>query len=145
MCGPQFPTGSLPHRYAETPRVAGLLGADLLSVFDVALDMPHGRMLLRSVQRCDGDFVPWRTTHFRLPLSQRGKNHLAVSVEIDGQSFRALIDLGAGATQLKTGAAASIGIAPATMAHDRSVNTKGVEGQGDRIWRISDTFRHGRA
>ncbi len=124
-----FSTGPLPTPFTENPMVAGLLGADLLSVFDVELDIPHGRMLLWSVQGCDGDFVPWKTAHYRVPLSQRGKNHLAASVEIDGHAFHALIDWGAAATKLKTEAAAKIGITPATITRDRTAKTKGVDGR----------------
>ena len=122
-----LPTANLPTSFAETPPVAGILGADLLSVFDVELDVPHGRMLLWSVHRCEGDFVPWHELHFRFPLTPRGNKLLAATVEIDRHPVHALIDWGAQVSELKTEIAEDAGITPESLLHDRAGSAKGVD------------------
>jgi predicted aspartyl protease len=120
-------TGHLPQKFNESPPVAGLLGADRLSSFDVELDIPHGRMTLWHVAHCAGDFVGWAEPHYVVPLMRHNPNRMVAPVDIDGHRIVALIDWGANTTTLTSQVAAELGVTPAMLAGDRLSTSRGVD------------------
>jgi len=123
-----FVTAPLARVYHEVPPVAGLLGANHLSDFDVELDLPQGRMTLWQVHGCAGDFTFHDAPHFRLPLRRYAPARMVATVQIDGQSLAALIDWGSNATVLNEAAAARLGLAPETLAADPVGHSRGADG-----------------
>ena len=111
----------------EDPPVAGLLGADLLSEFDVELDLPHGRMALWEVHDCAGDFAWPDVPHYRLELQRHPPNKLVTQVRVQGQTLTALIDWGANATMMTDAAAARLGVTPDMLNHDPSGHQNGAD------------------
>src|SRR5690349_8266813 len=49
--------------------VAGLLGRDFLSPFDLDLDLPHHRLTLYDVHDCEAGFLPWKERYAAIPAS----------------------------------------------------------------------------
>jgi predicted aspartyl protease len=125
--GGSITTGHLDRRYEEDPPVAGLLGADHLTGFDVELDIPHHRMVLWRVQHCIEDFVPWQAPHFALRLTRYQPNRVVTQVHIDGHPVTAMIDWGAAVTTITTGTADAVGVTAEMLAHDRSGSGRGVD------------------
>lgn len=129
-----FATSHLPIAFHEAMPVAGILGADRLSDFDVELDIPHGRMTLWSVEQCAGNFALRGVPHYRVALERRRPDRLVAPVEIDGHPVEAQIAWGVEASIISSPTAAEIGVTPAMLAGDRS----------GRIWgsdRNENTFR----
>ncbi|HLY04759.1 MAG TPA: hypothetical protein VKR31_03330 [Rhizomicrobium sp.] len=80
----------IPRQIGNDPRVAGILGLDVLSAFDVLLDFAHSKVVLISRKHCSlqgvlqGPSVPMKITNwFRIPVQVNGRN---VEAEISGIS-----------------------------------------------------------
>lgn len=77
-------------------RIAGILGADLLSRYDVEVDGAGGRLLLHHVGGCSGRFLDWAEPYDVLPLTPLvGAMLQQVPVSVDGRALLALVDTGA--------------------------------------------------
>ena len=79
----------------EGTAVAGLLGQDFLSPFDLDLDLGAGTLTLYDVEGCSGRFLPWRDAYQAIPAWRPIRNILAVPVRIGGAEVQALLDTGA--------------------------------------------------
>jgi predicted aspartyl protease len=123
-----FVTAPLARAYHEAQPVAGLLGANYLSDFDVELDLPHGRMTLWQVQGCAGDFTWADVPHFSVKLRRYAPARMVASVEIDGHALPALIDWGANTTVLKQTTAVQLGVTPEALAVDPTGHSHGADG-----------------
>ena len=113
------PAAPLPIGVRTDPPLAGLLGASLLSRFDLTIDVPGGRLALAFPDDCP----PPQGTSAALEVSPRGEPYMPVRV--NGHTLLALFDTGTRATIIDEGVAARLGItAPA------SANTaRGIDGQ----------------
>ena len=86
--------GPIPDAIAGQP-VAGLLGQDFLSPFDLDLDVPGGRLTLYSVSDCAGRFLPWPGAYRAVPAWRPVRNILAVPVHFGATAMAAELDSGA--------------------------------------------------
>lgn len=87
-------TGSTP---SET--ISGLLAPDLLRQFDVDLDFAHKTLKLFSPDHCEGRVLYWMPSALAvIPMEVDPSGHVYVSITIDGQRIRAMIDTGASST-----------------------------------------------
>ncbi len=103
------PVLALPVALEVAPPLAGLLGASLLSRFDLEFDLPGGRMALWA----PGDCAMPRGTVLPLEVSRAGEAF--VPVRVNGQSLLALVDSGSRATILSEAVARRLGVsAPAS-------------------------------
>ena len=105
------PVAPLPVDLRTEPPVAGLLGALLLSRFDVSLDLVRGQMALFVPGECPlppGLAVP-------LEVSRYGEAFLPVRV--NGTGLVALLDTGSRATLLTSGAARRLGLSAPVSAN----------------------------
>ena len=98
------PVIPLPVTLNTTPPLAGLLGASLLSRFDLDLDVPAGRVSLFLPGDCP---APPGTI---LPLELSRANEAFIPVRVNGQRLVAQIDTGSRATLLATGTARRLGL-----------------------------------
>lgn len=98
---------------AGSEPVDGILGAGLLSRFDVEIDPEARAMRLHSASGCDGGLVPFAEPYVSVPLRRGPGNLLFVPIAIDGVPLMALLDTGSngGITLLKPGAD-RLGIVP---------------------------------
>lgn len=92
------PVIALPGTLAADPPLAGLLGASLLSLFDLEFDLPAGRMALWP-QGCPAP----RGLSLAIELSPA--REVLVPVRVNGQPLLALLDTGSRATILSAAAA----------------------------------------
>lgn len=93
ITGLMAPVSALPQAPHVLPPVAGLLGADVLSHFQVEIDLPHDRLAFYRSGDCDGA-PPWRAEATEVALRRVGDRLLA-DVRLDGEPMRALLDTGA--------------------------------------------------
>ena len=107
-------------RPSEEP-IAGIIGADLLAHYDVALDEPGNTLMLYTAPAGCGQIAPpdaaanptrWTTVPFEL----EDGDALMVQVMMNGQPVRAMLDTGAGGTLLTPAVARRLGLPTAGKA-----------------------------
>lgn len=118
--------GPLPVRQIAGVPIAGLLGRDFLSPFDLDVDLPGRRLTLYSVRDCSSGFLPWTTPYAAIPATTPIGAALVVQVVIDGQPLRALIDTGASSSLITAPGMVRLKLAPEVLARDPSGNGAGV-------------------
>ncbi len=93
-------------------RATGMLGGDVLSGWDLELDLPHGKVALHPPLRCCAAPAGWAGKSRAVPVIRRD-GHVTVAATLDGKSLQALIDTGATNTSLPIDTARSLfGLAP---------------------------------
>jgi len=90
--------GTLPRTEVAGQVIAGLLGRDYLSAFDLDLDMPDHSLTLYQPQDCFGRFLPWSGDYAGIPVTVPTESALVIPVVLDGVALRALLDTGAGSS-----------------------------------------------
>ena len=106
----------------------GLLGADILSQYDVEFDFPKGTMTFWSVARCGDRFVPWQGRFSEFHPQRTGHNAFVIPVTINGHQLQALLDTGSDATSVTYSAALAAGVTPDAIELDRAGTRKGARG-----------------
>ena len=106
----------------------GIVGADMMSSFDVELDFPARVMRLYSVTGCVGPVVPNRGGYEALITLDAPRNLFIVEVALNGRKIRALLDTGANASSLSRTAARSVGVDAAMLKADPAGSATGIQG-----------------
>ena len=98
--------------------LAGVLGADVLSDFDIEVDMPRRTLTFYHVSGCEFARPPWtgRYQTVRALMTHRGR--LLFPIDIDGHPLTALFDTGANHVVLSHTAALGLGLTNAALAAD---------------------------
>ena len=100
----------------------GLLGADVLSRFDVAFDFAAGTLGLYEVSNCHEVQPPWPGRYATLPMQLSTKRLPLVTVQVDGQDVTALFDSGSDRERLARRVALRLGVSDAALANDRDAS-----------------------
>jgi len=75
--------------------VDGILGPDILAVFDVDFDFAAGKITLFSPDHCEGKVVYWSSGNYAMiPFRLDDWRHVLVNTTLDGKNVRATIDTG---------------------------------------------------
>ena len=114
------PVVALPIDLRTRPPLAGLLGASLLSQFDLELDVGRQRMALYLPSTCP---APLDGTTLPIALSSAGVPF--VEVHVNGQRLLAIVDTGSRATLIDTAAARRLGISAPISAN----TARGIDGE----------------
>ena len=107
-----LPVGSLPAMPSVDPPVAGLLGADVLSRFDLELDLPHRRIGFWRIRIGSVACAPppgRDGTYRAIPLRRDG-DRVAIEARLDGRPVSVLVDTGARSRILSIAAARRLGV-----------------------------------
>lgn len=119
----------------------GVLGADVLSRYDVELDLLAGHARFFQPRDCGAAGPEWLAGADRLPLLPAGPGgRPQIAVTLNGTRLVATLDTGAGSTLLSHAAAARLGIGPAQLATGAEMTLYGVaatDGQS-RILRLRE-------
>jgi hypothetical protein len=118
--------GPLPVTNVAGRPIAGLLGRDFLSPFDLDLNLPEHQLTLYDVQGCDRGFLPWMKPYAAIPASTPMGAALVVQVLVDDRPLRALIDTGASASLITAPGIFRLGLTPEVLARDLGGNGSGV-------------------
>ncbi len=86
--------GPIPEQVAGVA-IAGMLGEDFLSTFDLDLDLGAGTLTLYDVAGCSGRFLPWHDPYQAVSAWRPVRNILALPVRIGGTEVQAMLDTGA--------------------------------------------------
>jgi predicted aspartyl protease len=118
--------GPLPISSVGGQQIAGLLGRDFLSPFDLDIDVLQQRLTLYDVQGCSGRFVPWAMPYAAIPATTPVGSALVVPVVIDGRPLRALVDTGASSSLIAAPGMYRLGLTPQMLASDATGTASGI-------------------
>jgi predicted aspartyl protease len=118
--------GPLPVDTIAGRAIAGLLGRDFLSPFDLDLDLPRRRLTLYEVEGCEALLVPWTVPYAAIPLTMPMDAALVAQVVVDGRPLRALIDTGASVSLITAPGMARLGLTEESLARDPGGTTRGI-------------------
>ncbi len=124
-----IPVGELPAAPRLDPPVAGFLGGDVLSQFDLDLDVPAGALSLYRIDLPSFACAPpptWSGPFETIALDAHGVR-LSLPAMLDGQPISALFDTGARSHLLSRAAAQRLGVSSETLAADPGGITSGVD------------------
>ncbi|WP_419727821.1 aspartyl protease family protein [Lichenicola sp.] len=127
--GGSMPAGGLPGMPIVTPPVVGLLGADVLSRFDVEFDLPRHRISFWSIPSDAATCAfpnGWGGSFDTIPLTRQG-SRLTFTAILDGQPISVLVDTGARSRILSRQAAIRLGVDPEMLDGDPGGITAGVD------------------
>lgn len=102
-------------KLADHPTFGALIGADLLMQHDMEVSLAAHQLKFFNPVGCDKSFIAyWDNNAAMVPLSPLSANDRRplVSVEVDGQLLRALIDTGAPMSIMNLSAAERAGVTP---------------------------------
>ncbi len=133
---------ALPGTSNKTPP-AGVIGADVLSRFDLDLDIPRRTLTLYQTAGCTPFRPPWTGQYQTLSASVSGDRFL-FPVELNGHTVTAQFDTGSRGESVSRATAKSIGITDSELDNDPSSSgaSAGLFGYAIRRHRF-DTFRIG--
>lgn len=112
----------------------GLIGADILSHFDLDIDIPHRQLALWRVAGCTEMQPDWQNAAAPLPMQIAPSRHVTVPVRIDGASLDLMLDTGSPDLVLSTHAAARAGAPPEVLEDNRHVQGFGVNDRAFDAW-----------
>jgi predicted aspartyl protease len=118
-----------PEQAGDPAAPVGVIGADMLSAYDVELDFPARTATLYAVSGCSGDFVPWTGRHDVLTPLSGPADLFVIPMALNGHNLRALLDTGSNTSSLSLAAARAAGVDAAALKADRAdsyVGTRGV-------------------
>jgi predicted aspartyl protease len=98
----------------------GVLGADILSSFDIDLDLAHHRLILYEKQSCPQAAPAWTQPYARIAAGRSFGDHLFFPVQLEGRRLDAFVDTGAQSSVLSTRAALALGVTETALARDRA-------------------------
>jgi predicted aspartyl protease len=107
----------------------GLLGADVLSAFDVDLDIRDARLTLYRARDCPDAGPPWQEPYLSLGAIGRARDRLLVPIMLDAAAGTATLDTGAQHTVVSERLAERAGATPADMAHDAQITAHGASAE----------------
>ena len=125
---------NLPAVPVVDPPLAGVIGGQILSGYDVEFDFAARRVLLWQRSGCDAATPAWQGTYASADLERSTGSLMTVPVAINGQHLRALLDTGALTTTVSVEAASRLGLTAAALAAGRTAVTRGADGR--------DVFTH---
>jgi predicted aspartyl protease len=119
---------------ADIAGIVGLIGGDMLSDYDVEVDLPDGRFRLwHASGGCGAGDLPWNGPRSTIPIRVTGGEQVRVPVMINGKTADALLDSGTSISLLKTDAAQRLGVTQAELAADPDVLVRGIDGNAIRV------------
>lgn len=120
-------------RFAE-PQLAGFLGADILSRYDVELDFSAHKMTLYTAENCLGQFAPWHGAFESYSAEYTPRHLFLMDVKLNGHPAKAVLGTAASRSLLDRGAALRAGVDDATLARDPKTSGQGISGTSFAIY-----------
>jgi predicted aspartyl protease len=106
----------------------GLLGADILSDFDVDIDLLGHLIGLYPKQTCPTVAPTWAGRYSSIPTGLSPGGHFFFPVQLDGHRLTATIDTGSQLTLITMASARAAGASEAALSRDRLTAMQGVAG-----------------
>ena len=117
----------------------GLLGADILSDFEVDLDLAHARVRLYNRSACTTAPVDWGRPYTLIEANRSVHDRLFFWATLDGKKVATIIDTGAQRSVIDTRSAAAAGADPQGLGREPAKTVRGV-GSGTGVQALSYNF-----
>lgn len=118
--------------------LGALIGADVLSHFDIDLDVAHHRAILYDPARCTMPLPDWDTPYTEVPVDIDWTGRILLPVTLDGHKLNAMLDSGATGTVLDLSAAEKLGLTKEVLAQEPG--GEGFGAAGVNFQRVTHTF-----
>ncbi len=105
--------------------IAGLLGADVLSHYDLDFDFSKSTLTLYSVRDCATIAPPWTGLYTTTPVSITEQRRISVPVRLNGAQLTAIFDTGASNSVLIRAAAHKAGVSENALRRERHASYVG--------------------
>ena len=125
-----LPIIDFPLRDGSGKPISGLLGADILSRYDVDLDMAGGHMALWQSSGCTVSPPPWDANADPFPIDLDEGHHILVPLRVDDAKLTAVLDTGAGGLDLSLRAGMRAGATDDALDADPVIHGSGVNNRG---------------
>lgn len=136
--------------------MGGLLGANLLDIADMDVDLAHGKLTLFKPDHCGKSSLAYWAKDGRYemadiaPRADNVDRRTFLDVKINGRTMRAMLDSGAYATVLSSFAARRLGVDLDSLSTRPATTVEGVGRKPTRAWTIpvdslsvgTETIRH---
>ncbi len=129
-----YPVAEFPPPAPEGVRAAGLVGADILSHYDLDIDIPHRRLGLWDASGCNTVTPDWTGPTGTAALEIAPSHHIGVPVRLDGVALTLMLDTGSPELLLSTRAAARAGVPPEQLEEGRTMQGRGVNERSFNAW-----------
>ncbi|HEV2174271.1 MAG TPA: retroviral-like aspartic protease family protein [Nitrospira sp.] len=106
----------------------GLLGADILSNFDVDVNLSGDIVRLFDLPSCADERPAWAWPYMAIPANRSLHNHLFFWITVDGHRLAAIFDTGARHSLIDERTARAIGVNSQTLMRDPSTIIHGITG-----------------
>ncbi len=134
-----YPVIALPAGAAPGAEPLGaLVGADVLSHFDIEIDLPDNKLVLYDPDRCAMPLPGWSGPMTELPLSITWSGRPKLTVKLDGHDIDALLDSGATQSVIDLPAAEKLGLSWDTLKTEKG--SEGFGAAGVNLQRVPHTF-----
>ncbi len=135
-----YPVIGLPAGAAPGSEPLGaLVGADVLSHFDIEIDLPHDKLVLYDRDRCTAPLPDWPGPVTEVPLSITWTGRPKLTVKLDGHDIDALLDSGATQTVVDLPAAEKLGLSWDVL--KKEPGSEGFGAAGVNFQRVPHTFQ----
>ena len=139
---PAVPVAAFAARLADGTQVGGLIGADVLSRYDLDLDIPGRQLGLWQVTGCDTVTPDWPGEAGSARLDEAGSasldvdtsRHATVPVRVDDVAVQLMLDTGSPGLMLSTRAAARAGAPPELLEESRRLSGTGINDRAFSAW-----------
>jgi predicted aspartyl protease len=98
--------------------MAGLIGTEMLSGYDVEFRFPAHRLNLYRVSNCPKVVPPWKGRFTSIPVSISPTQRFVVPLKLDGHPLTAVFDTGSSGLRISREAALRIGVTGEMLAQD---------------------------
>jgi Aspartyl protease len=121
------PLPSTPAVNGYTP-LDGIIGGDVLSMFDVDLDLGGKSITFYEVRGCTHVTPPWTEPYASVPIKVTSRYNIVVPVEVDGHKLPALLDTGSTGYAITRRGALRSGATEVMLAADPTQEASGIGG-----------------
>lgn len=111
-------SGAMAAAPSPDANMAGLIGTEILSNYDVELRFPAHILNLYRVSNCDKVTPLWEGRYTAIPISLSKTKRFVVPVDLDGHQVTAIFDTGASGLRISRSAALRTGVTEADLAQD---------------------------
>ncbi len=87
--------------FGDDAQFAGVIGPNILKLYDVDIDFGAPKLALLSPDHCDGKVIYWPASAVAVvPFRLLKNGHIVMTVQLEGKNVTAMLDTGAGGTTL---------------------------------------------
>jgi predicted aspartyl protease len=129
-----FPVAAFGERLADGSPIGGLIGADLVSQYDLDIDIPHRQLGLWKVAGCTEVKPDWPGESSEADMVVQPSRHVSLNVKLDGVPVDLLLDTGSPGLVVTTRAAARAGVSPEMLEESRPLQGRGMNDRAFAAW-----------